>query len=266
MNGDGRKDLLGTWDGQGVYYKDSIGGAWVLMATPATLIAAGDLDGDGTDDLIGIWPGQAGVWVKYSMTGTWSYIGSTPRDITVGDMNGDGRADLVGTWDGQGVFYKDSISGQWVQIASPADQVAAGDLDGDGIDDLIGVWPGQGGVWVKLSTTQAWTSIASTPRDIAAGKFVGGVWAAKAGGLPAPMGGNPTGPVMDKSADFSATGPGGARFVFKTQPNLRPSGPALNGTRIPGPGDPGFRFTMRENLVPRKAANKTGLDRGDSVS
>jgi len=31
------------------------------MATPATLIAAGDLDNDAIDDLIGIWPGQGGA-------------------------------------------------------------------------------------------------------------------------------------------------------------------------------------------------------------
>jgi FtsP/CotA-like multicopper oxidase with cupredoxin domain len=262
MNGDGRKDLLGTWDGQGVYYKDSIGGAWALMASPASLITAGDLDGDGTDDLIGVWPGQAGVWVKSSMTGAWSYIGSSPRDIATGDMNGDGRADLVGTWDGQGVFYKDSISGQWVQIASPADQVTAGDLDNDGLDDLIGIWPGQGGVWAKLTKTQTWSYIASTARDIAAGKFFGGAWAAVSG-LPSPMGGNPTGPVFDQSSALSFTGPGSVRFVFKSLPNLHPFDPSSKAMRIPGPGDPGFRFTTRGNLVPRKEMNKTERNPGD---
>jgi len=65
-------DLLGTWDEQGVYYRNSDTGAWVKMATPATQVAAGDIDGDGTDDLIGIWPGQGGVWVKYSSSGSWA--------------------------------------------------------------------------------------------------------------------------------------------------------------------------------------------------
>ena len=46
MNGDGRDDLLGTWDGQGVYYRDSATGTWVKMASPATLITTGDIDGD----------------------------------------------------------------------------------------------------------------------------------------------------------------------------------------------------------------------------
>ena len=88
MNGDGRVDFVGTWDGQGVYYRDSITGNWVMMATPADQIAAGDLDGDGTDDLIGIWAGQAGVWVKYSSTRTWAYIGLSARDIAAGKMAG----------------------------------------------------------------------------------------------------------------------------------------------------------------------------------
>ena len=73
-----KDDLLGTWDGQGVYYLNSDTGAWVPMASPATMITAGDLDGDGTDDLIGIWPSQGGVWVRYSTAGDWAYIASTP--------------------------------------------------------------------------------------------------------------------------------------------------------------------------------------------
>jgi len=37
---------VGTWDGQGVFYRDSISGNWVMMATPADQVAAGDLDFD----------------------------------------------------------------------------------------------------------------------------------------------------------------------------------------------------------------------------
>jgi hypothetical protein len=86
MNGDGRDDLLGTWDGQGVYYRDSLTGTWVKMASPATLIMTGDLDGDAIDDLIGIWPTQGGVWVKYSIDGTWERLSSTAQDIAAGKM------------------------------------------------------------------------------------------------------------------------------------------------------------------------------------
>ena len=108
-----KDDLVGSWDGQGVYCRNSYSGAWTSLASPADMIACGDLYGDGINDLIGVWSGQAGVWVKNSANGNWAYLGSTPRHIAAGDMNGDGRVDLLGTWDGQGVFYRDSISGAW---------------------------------------------------------------------------------------------------------------------------------------------------------
>jgi hypothetical protein len=87
MNGDGRDDLLGTWDGQGVFYRDSISGAWVKIASQATLITTGDFDGDGIDDLAGIWPTQGGVWVKHSHTGVWMLLSTTARAISTGKMH-----------------------------------------------------------------------------------------------------------------------------------------------------------------------------------
>jgi hypothetical protein len=167
-----KDDFLGTWDGQGVYYRNSDTGAWVKMASPATLITAGDLGGDGVDDLIGIWPTQGGVWVKSSTNDAWTKLSTTAEHIAAGDMNGDGRVDFLGTWDGQGVFYWDSVSIAWVKMASPADLITAGDLDEDGIDDLIGIWPAQGGVWVKYSKT-GWSKLSSTAKDIAAGDMNG---------------------------------------------------------------------------------------------
>jgi Carboxypeptidase regulatory-like domain len=166
-------DLVGTWDGQGVFYRNSANGFWAKLASPADLIVAGDLDGDYQDDLVGIWPGQGGVWVLYSSTGGWAKLSSTATHIAAGDMNGDGRTDLLGTWDGQGVYYRNSVTGAWVKMASPATLITAGDLDIDGKDDLIGIWPTQGGVWVKYSRTGAWAKLASTARDIAAGDMSG---------------------------------------------------------------------------------------------
>lgn len=88
MNGDGRDDLVGSWIGQGVYYRNSATGAWVLIGTPATMIATGDLDTDGTDDLLGVWPSQSGSWVKYSFSNEWDQLSTTPADISVGVMRG----------------------------------------------------------------------------------------------------------------------------------------------------------------------------------
>jgi hypothetical protein len=168
-----KHDLVGTWDGQGVYYRNSDTRGWVPMASPATIIAVGDLDCDGIDDLIGVWPSQGGVWVKLSSTGEWVKIGSTPRDIAAGDMDGDGCDELVGTWDGQGVFYKESLYGNWVKLASPATIIAVGNIDCDSIDDLIGIWPTQSGVWAKLSKTSSWQRLSSTAKHIATGDMDG---------------------------------------------------------------------------------------------
>jgi len=168
-----KDDFLGTWDGQGVYYRNSDTGAFVKMASPATMIATGQLDGDEIDDLIGLWPTQGGIWVKYSSSGVWTKLSTTADHIAAGDMDGDGRGDFLGTWDGQGVFYIDSVTEAWVKMASPATLITAGDLDGDWIDDLIGIWPAQGGVWVKYSKTGAWSKLSSTAEDIAAGDMNG---------------------------------------------------------------------------------------------
>jgi len=168
-----KDDLLGTWAGQGVYYRNSETGVWVKMASAATQVAAEDIDNDGVDDLLGIWPAQGGVWVKYSSSSSWSRLSSTADWIGCGDMNGDGRDDLIGTWSDQGVYYKDSGTGSWVKMATPATQVAAGDIDGDGTDDLLGIWPGQGGVWVKYSSSGSWARLSSTADWIAAGDMNG---------------------------------------------------------------------------------------------
>jgi len=169
----GSEDLLATWDGQGVYYRNSDTGAWVQMASPATMVACGDIDDDGIDDLLGLWPTQGGIWVKYSSTGGWARLSSTAVHIAAGDMNGDGRDDLLGTWDGQGVYYRDSETGAWIKMASPATMITTGDIDGDGTDDLIGIWPSQGGIWVKYSQTGAWAKLSSTATDFASGDMNG---------------------------------------------------------------------------------------------
>jgi hypothetical protein len=168
-----QEDLLATWDGQGVYYRNSDNGAWVKLASPATMITCGDIDEDGIDDIIGLWPTQGGIWVKYSGTGAWARLSSTAVHIASGDMNGDGRDDLLGTWDGQGVYYRDSETGLWIKMASPATMITTGDIDGDETDDLIGIWPSQGGVWVKYSQTGAWARLSSTATDIATGDLNG---------------------------------------------------------------------------------------------
>jgi proteasome lid subunit RPN8/RPN11 len=168
-----KDDLVGSWDGQGVFMQDSETGRWTREARAADSVACGDLDGDGTDDLIGVWGDQGGVWVKYSSTATWSRLSTSADDITAGDMNGDGLQDLVGTWNGQGVFFRDSQTGRWVKLSLSADVIAAGDFDGDGTDDLAGIWSAQQGGWVKLSSTGEWMYYPIIARDLAVGDMNG---------------------------------------------------------------------------------------------
>lgn len=168
-----KDDLLGSWSGQGVYYRNSDTGNWSIMAAPASQVAAGDIDNDGTDDLIGIWPSEEGVWVKYSSSGTWTKLSSTADWIGSGDMNGDGRDDLIGTWPSQGVYYRNSANGAWINMASPASKLTSGDLDDDGTDDLILIWPSSGGVWIKYSSTGSWSMLSSTADWIGCGDMNG---------------------------------------------------------------------------------------------
>ena len=267
MNGDGRAELLGSWAGQGVFWRNNTNGVWTQLATPATKIAGGDLDGDGIADLIGIWPSQGGVWVKYSQSGAWALLSSTADWIATGDMNGDGRDDLLGAWTGQGVFYRNSMTGQWVQLATPATMITAGDLDADGADDLIGIWPSQGGVWVKYSQNGSWAYLSSSADWIATGKMraANGLGADAAQSLAQglgddqelemPLGGlTVVGPLRTAgSVDLSANSPGRDGFTPIIDKNLRPEEKkATMGfpMRIPGPGEPGFRFVQQENIFP----------------
>jgi hypothetical protein len=247
-------DLVGTWDGQGVFYLTVLGGTWTQMATPATMITTGDLDGDGIDDLIGVWPAQAGVWVKYSSTGTWAYIGSAPRHIATGDMDGDGRSDLLGTWDGQGVFWRKSQTGAWNYLGTPATLITSADMDGDGKDDVVGIWPSQAGVWTKYSSDNLWEYIGTSVRDFSSGKMRGGsnTWGAANLGSPEKLVQNG---FPSPSQDLSANSPGGPGFKPRSQGNLTPVQDPMIQV-IPGPGMTGFKYTMTPNPNPVRSPER----------
>jgi hypothetical protein len=254
-----KDDLLGSWDGQGVHFRNSETAAWTCLISPADVVAYGDLYGDGADDLIGIWSGQA--WVKNSADGSWSYLAYATRDVAAGDMNGDGRVDFLGTWDGQGVYYRDSMSGAWLQMTSPAEKIAAGDLDADGKADLIGLWTGQG-LWVKYSKTLTWAHITSAAHDITAGKMSGGAWISGLGSpanLTGPAGGYKDNPGAGSHRGLSDQGPRGKNFTYRTEKNLIPQESESHVQRGPGPGEPGFKCIRQENLFPGdRSADKTG--------
>jgi hypothetical protein len=251
-------DFLGAWN-NGVYYRNSITGTWVLMEPSVAIqVAAGDLDGDGKTDLIGIFPNDPGVWTKRSSTNTGLRLDSlTPSWIAVGDMNGDGRPDLLGTWPGSGVYYQDSATGTWVLLEpSIASQVVAGDLDGDGKKDLIGVFPNDPGVWTKRSSTLTWLRLdALTPTWIAAGRM-------RAAGAPAgaemsarELSGGSVSSLGGSFEDHSNFGPHGKDFTYTVEKNARfgikPDGTAQRLIN-PGPGELGFKPIKDENLSTKR--------------
>lgn len=161
---------LGAWfNGAWVQSTSRETGTWPNLASPATLLAVGDLDGDKKGDLIGRW--SDGVWVKYSSTKTWTKIASPAKAIAAGDFDLDGKDDLVGSWDGQGTLYRSSKTGAWVKMGTPASLLACGDIDGDKKDDLIGNW--SDGVWVRYSSTNKWAKLASPAKSIATGDMNG---------------------------------------------------------------------------------------------
>ena len=255
ISGDGKKDLIGVWAGA-TYYLDSTSGLWVEYATPAVNVTAGDLDGDNIDDLIGNWPNYGGVWVKFSTTGQWVFLAQPSQDLAVGDMNGDGRVDLIGTWDLYGTFYRDSMTGQWFLVGDKASQVTAGSLDGDAIDDLVGVWPALGGILVNYSTIGQSAVIGTAATDITSGKFrLGGAAAPRA--IQALTAGLAKGPRLTVATQNRLDkGPGGKNFAPRIGKNLVPQLSKSTTNLVPGPGQPGFKFTKKGNIVTKKPDGK----------
>jgi hypothetical protein len=251
MNGDARDDVVASF-ASGVWYRNSVTGGWVQMSSsPASKIAAGEIDGDNIDDLIAVW--ASGLWVKKSASKTWTKISSNlPTDIAAGDMSGDGRVDVVGSWS----------SGVWYRNSATAALVAVGDVDSDSTDDLIGVW--STGFWVKKSSTLGWVKITgSVPRDIDAGLFRS-LEAADGEGFAKSLLDYTDAPgVKDSNVDLSNEGPGGNKFRFEQEENLIPF--EREARVVTGPGDPGLQFEVQENLVPQEDSQK-GQEKGKKVT
>jgi len=158
-------------------------------------------------------------------------------------------------------------------MASPATMVTAGDLDADGADDLIGIWPSQGGVWVKYGQSGAWAYLSSTADWIATGKMhaANGQTLSTESALSLPMGGFVLGPPKTGAyEDLSANSPGREGFTPIIENNLRPEElrtSQIVPTRIPGPGEPGFRCIQQKDLFPEaklpeeKGRKKSGLEK-----
>jgi hypothetical protein len=121
------------------------------------------------------------------------------------------------------------------------------------MDDLIGLWPAQGGVWVKYSKTGSWARLSSAPTDFTTGRLRAALAPGFGAGQGLSAAGRGSGEGPSRSIpfrDLSAAGPGGRSFVHQQQAGLVPLAKIGTAARIPGPGEPGFRWTAQKNLRP----------------
>jgi hypothetical protein len=172
FNGDGRDDLIFTWDyyGDNKLFLGTAGGGFTSAGSPIDSRAingspdhtlVGDFNGDGRDDLMFTWDhygenklyyGTAGGgFTSQGQTIEASAINGYPDKTLTGDFNGDGRADLLFGWSysgdtrlffgkaGGGFDYSSSYAGP-SDINTNPDSVLIGDYDGNGTDDLILTW------------------------------------------------------------------------------------------------------------------------------
>ena len=192
-NGDGRMDIAGIWDEDGmasfvVYLSDGVkfttGAQWSRRDGgwgDEVKWAAGDFNGDGKTDIAAIWNngGNNTITLRQS-TGsgftlvTWATNAGGWQDSTVwlpGDFNGDARMDLAAVWhegdavsiavypsDGSrfaGWTQWSQHNGGWIDNA----RWTAGDFNGDGKTDIAASWNngGTNTLTVRQSTGASFT-------------------------------------------------------------------------------------------------------------
>ncbi len=150
VNGDGRRDLLGT---NSAGARVSVASAAETFGVPSDFggmptvnaIKSADLDGDGDGDIVSGTTDQLGVLLGNG-DGTFADIVIYPfegsiADILIADFDGDGALDVGATWDaivgvwpgdGSGAFGEISeltVQGSTLAAATP-------DFDGDGCADI----------------------------------------------------------------------------------------------------------------------------------
>ncbi|MBD1547176.1 hypothetical protein HK439_12980 [Labrenzia aggregata] len=172
FNGDGRSDLIFTWEhyGENRMFLGNADGSFTDGGSPLATHAingypdhtlVGDFNGDGRDDLIFTWEhygenrlflGNAGGGFDYmGFQITPTSINGYPDHTLVGDFNGDGRSDLIFTWEhyGENRLFLGNASGGFDYVSFPMtpsainsfpDQTLVGDFNGDGRDDMFFSW------------------------------------------------------------------------------------------------------------------------------
>jgi hypothetical protein len=157
INDDGLGDIIGTWEGDGTYYRDSATGKWIKIAPSAKQLTVGKFNGS-RDDLIGVW--DNGLWLRNSLTSEWQKIdGAIPSWITRGNISDSNIDEIIASYN-SGTWILNSAVETSIRITDPVEQMAMGDIDGDGKDDMIAVL--SSGLHVVFSSSGEWQLIKSS--------------------------------------------------------------------------------------------------------
>lgn len=175
FNGDGKADVLGTWEGGRLFVSLGASREWIPQSvfTSVKTLKIGDFNGDRKSDVFiahsGHWYVSYG-WPMY----VWKSINkSDVKDVKLVDLNGDGITDVFsargGNW-----YISYGGTGKWIKInKSKITDVDFGDFNGDGKIDVLsyfdGSWyysPSGTEKWVKLNKSdQTKLSVADFNND-----------------------------------------------------------------------------------------------------
>ncbi len=223
MPGSTQKQIYASFAGQGVYkwnyakgieYENNVLNSkdWTaIIATPAYLILAIDVDKNDTEDVVMSFDSIAGTYVYNCTTSEFNKILTISlTDATAGDFTGDGYKELIVTFEGYGIYVMSYSKGldstplklatnkeglddisridtdnvwykgrdySWMRllvVASDTDsKLATGDIAGDSMDELVAVI--QGRTYYYNPSAATWTKLADIAFErVGAGYFTGG--------------------------------------------------------------------------------------------
>lgn len=190
VNGDGREEILHTWDNggrMGLFVYGWNGSAFVQSWGTGDMgqaligtIRTGDVEGDGSKELIQMWnsptnnaPGQHGIivyrWTGSGFSTAWSERTSDKTSNYIFfwqlvDVDGDGRSEILKQWGNNGRlamvlyrwdrqrYYQSWVSYDLGQGTTALTRLSA-DLDADGRTDLIHPWNNNG--WLGMYVYRA---------------------------------------------------------------------------------------------------------------
>ena len=152
----------------------------MLDASPADVLALGDIDGNGEDDIVAVFApgngpgGTGGLFIARNQGVLTSLTTLQAAQVLAGDFDGSGQDDLVLDFGGATglVIYLNDASAQFLALLSPV-AMAAGDMDSSGQDDIIFSFTGIGTIVFKNMTTVETLDPVGVALDLATGNVDG---------------------------------------------------------------------------------------------